>query len=221
VRCFLTSDGGVLVEWAAGVSDPGDFLPRRPTGTFYLLDAAGEIGREWSTTWGSIDDTLGRSTYAVEDDALIDYYAQRTGEGEPAVRRSVELAGLRPLPLDAAPAETAIAAAIERREENRSGLAAEEFTRDAERLARFERALPVLAGSERISLVWRYDGSDIVISRPAGEELWRESGWHWHGKALYVQLQEVAERLYGARLAGFAVELAGHDDDRFDPGSDR
>ena len=50
MRCLLTGDGRVLVEWAVGVSDPGDFLPRRPAGTFYLPDAAGEIGREWSTT---------------------------------------------------------------------------------------------------------------------------------------------------------------------------
>ncbi len=216
MRCFLTDDDRVLVEWEVGVSDERDFLPRRPTGTFYLLDAAGEIGQEWSTTWGSIDDTLGRSTYAVEGDELIDYYAERTGDCEPTVRRSVTLAGLRRLPSGEAPAETGVAAAVERREEKRQRVAAEEHGRDVERLAWFERALPVLADGERIGLVWRYDGGDIVISRSAGEELWRESDWHWMGKGLYVQLREVAERMYGARLTDFAVELAGYDDDRFD-----
>ena len=217
MRCFLTGDGRILVEWATGFSDPGDFLPLRPTGTFYLLEATGEIAREWSTTWGSIDDTLSRSTYAVDGDTLIAYYAQRTGDYEPTARRSVELAGLRLLAADAAPAEAAVLAVIARRHQERRSLAAEEHTRDADRLSQFEQALPVLADSERISLVWRYDGTDIVIGRSTGEELWREPGWHWHGKSLYVQLREVAERMYGARLAGFTVELAGYEYDMFDP----
>jgi hypothetical protein len=220
MRCFLTPKGRVLVEWALSdtyVLKP-DRTPLGQAGTFYLLDSDGEIARAWKTRSVSVQEHLGTSAYVIEGDALVDYYYDVAWghEDEPSLQRTVELEGLRPLPPAQAPPETVVRQAIDRYEAAQPKAWAEHERVESERLARFERALPELSDDERITLVWRYAGDDIVIYRATGEEVWRETDWPWMGKGLYRRLRSVAEKKYGERLAGFGIDVPADEYLRFD-----
>jgi hypothetical protein len=106
--------------------------------------------------------------------------------------------------------------AIDRDEAARRAAWAEHEQTERERLTRFERSLPALRDDERITLIWRYAGPDIVISRSSGEEVWREPDWPWMGKELYRRLGRVAAAKYGDRLVGFEVGVPANEYLRFD-----
>jgi hypothetical protein len=220
MRCFRTPDGQVLVEWVSSethVLKP-DRTPLGHGGTFHLLDSAGTIVRTWKTTSASVQEHLGTSAYVIEGDALFDYYHDVAWghEDRPSLNRSVVLDGLRVLPPADAPSEAAVRQAIDRDEAARRAARAEHERVESDRLARFERALPAVTADERITLVWRYAGPDIVIARSTGEELWRETDWPWMGKDLYRRLRRVAEQRYGERLAGFEIDVPAEQYLRFD-----
>jgi hypothetical protein len=220
MRSFLTPEGEVLVEWALSetyVLKP-DRTPVGQAGTFYLLDSTGAIVRSWSIRSHAVQEHLGTSAYVIEGDALVDYYHDVAWghEDRPSLSRSVVLEGLRLLPPARAPSEEAVREAIERDEAGRREAWAEHERVESERLARFERALPALEAGERITLVWRYAGPDIVISRSTGEEVWREPDWPWMGKGLYGRLWRIAAQTYGDRLAGFEIDVPADEYLRFD-----
>jgi hypothetical protein len=219
MRCFHTPDGSVLVEWALSdttVLKPNG-TPLGQAGTFYLLDSAGAVMRSWTTTTSAVQETFATTAHVIEGDALVDYYhgVDWGHEDHPSLDRSVAL-GLTPLAPGDAPSETEVRRAIERDEAARSDAHAEHDRVESERLAGFERALPPLGADERITLVWRYAGDEIVIGRSTGEELWREADWPWMGKDLYRRLSRVAAQKYGERLAGFEVDVPADAYLRFD-----
>jgi hypothetical protein len=220
MRCFLTPDGRVLVEWALAdttVLEP-DRTPLGRAGTFHLLDSAGNVVRTWTTTSGAVQETFYTTAYAVEDGALVEYYhgAEWGHEDHPSLSREVVVAGLRLLPPSEAPSEAAVSESIARDEAARGDAKAAHDQGEADRLARFEQSLPELPPGERIGLVWRYDGDDVVIARAGGEELWRDPDWPWLGKTLYRRLARVAGEKYGDRLTGFEVDVPADDYGRFD-----
>ena len=220
MRSFVTPDGRVLVEWGLSHTDVlrPDRTPLGHAATLYLLDPAGGVVRQWSTSSTSVQEHLSTLAYVVEDDALVCYFHDvRWGhEEEPSLSRSVELEGLRALPPEEAPSEAAVREAIERHEAARRETRAEYERREAERLAGFEAALPNLDAGERIALVWRYAGDDVVISRSTGEEVWRDPDWPWMGKELYRRLAWVAREKYGDRLERFEVDVPVEEYLRFD-----
>ena len=220
MRCFRTADGHVLVEWTLAETDvlKPDRTPLGRAGIFHLLDAAGAVARSWTTSATAVQEHLSTLAYAIEGDALVCYFhdVRWLHEHEPTLSRSVELAGLRPLSPEAAPSEDDVRQAIERDEAARREARVERERVEGERLARFERALPELLPDERIRLVWRYAGPDVVIARSTGEEIWREPDWPWQGKELHRRLARVARARYGERLEAFEVDVPAEEYLRFD-----
>jgi hypothetical protein len=221
MRCFETDNGQMLAEWARSDTDvlKPDRTPLGQASTFYLLDAAGAIDRTWTTTVSSLQEHLTTLAYVVEDEALVCYLDDLAFGFSGATRtlkRSVELEGLRLLPPERAPSKELVQAAIDRYDAGRREAWAEHERHEAERLARFERALPPLAAEERITLVWRYDGPDVVIARATGEEVWCETDWPWMGKGLYRRLAHVAARRYGDQLEAFEGDVPADEYLRFD-----
>jgi hypothetical protein len=194
-----------------------DGAPLREAGSFYLLDSTGSVARIFSTTSSAIQEHLSTTAYTIEGDALVSYFhdAAWRHEHEPTLSRSVELAGLRLLPADAAPPESDVRGAIERHEAELRAAWEEHRRAEVERLAEFERALPPLRRDETVALRWRYDGPDVVIERSTGAELWRND-WPWMGKGLYERLRRVAAQKYGDRLTAFEVDVPADEYLRFD-----
>jgi hypothetical protein len=187
-------------------------------GTYYLLGATGAVVRSWEPNSSAVQEHLSRTAYTIEDDALVSYFhdAAWLHEHEPTLSRSVELPGLCLLPVEEAPSEADVREAIERHEAERLAAWEEHQRAEADRLARFERALPSLSQDETIALRWRYDGTDVVIERSTGEEVWREPNWPWMGKELYRRLGRVAAQKYGDRLVRFEVDVPADEYLRFD-----
>jgi hypothetical protein len=220
MRCFLTRGGAVLVEWAlleTHVRKP-DGTRVGEGGTFYLLDSAGEVARAWKPTSVSVQEHLGTTAYVVEGDAFVSYYHDVAWgrEDRPSLSRARELEGLRLLASDQAPPKATVQSAVNRYEAALAKAHAERDRRERERLTRFERALPDLSPDERITLVWRYAGPDVVVYRSTGAEVWREPDWPWMGRDLYRGLRRVAEQKYGTRLMAFEVDVPAAEYLRFD-----
>lgn len=220
MRCFATAAGEILVEWALAPTDVlrPDRTPLGDGGTFYLLDEGGRIVRSWTTTSSAVQEHLGTTAYVIEGDALVDYYhgADWGHEEQPSLSPSPLVDGLRLLPAADAPSEEAVGDAIARYEAAREDARAAWEQAERDRLGRFERTLPEPTADEPITLVWRYDGADVVIAQGGGEELWRETDWPWMGKDFYRRLRRVAEQKYGERLAGFVVDVPPEEYLRFD-----
>jgi len=225
VRWFVTPGGDSLVEWAT--ADTSVRTPERVAlghaGTFYLL-SAGQVVNSWSTIESSFDVYSTTSVYVIQGDALVCYYEEEGFGPEEhwSCTRRIELGGLRPMLPDAIPDKARVQSEIVRYQQTRREAYAAELARTQqarrEREASFERALPRLRARQRITLVWRYVGGDIVISRSTGEEVWRDSDWPWLGRDLYRLLRGVAESKYGIRMVDFMVDIPDYEAYmRFDP----
>jgi hypothetical protein len=153
-------EGERLIEWAISECDIAnpDGIPLGQAGTFYLLDASGDVARRWCTHQASDEDDLWTCAYVIEGDELAGYHEIRTwGRAEPGLGCGVELSGLRPLSPADTPSTSAVQAAIDRDVHARVAAWETHERTERARLTSCELSLPELREGEPISLVWRYE----------------------------------------------------------------
>jgi hypothetical protein len=198
MKRWRTPAGEVLVEQA---------------GRFHLL-AAGVPRRTWATIESSVDDTLYRESYRVQDGGLwCDFWSER-GKGQETTRASLELGGLVELPADDAAEQDALAA-LRQKEEDQAARWKAAADVDARRLASFRMALP--SAPSELRFVFSYDGADCVVRGPDGAVLWRDGTWPYRGKDLFRELKAVLAEAWPGRVVHFEVDVKDADFLRFNP----